>query len=78
MAQEKLKSIKALPEDSDNNKNNIIWDSGDVIRWIEAKDLLINKFKSVNVYNRISYAGLNEPYPEVTFDKVLPTRQIRV
>jgi hypothetical protein len=61
-----------------NNKNNIIWDSGDVIRWIEAKDLLINKFKSVNVYNRISYAGLIEPYPEVTFDKVLPTRQIRV
>ena len=59
-----------------NNKDNVIWDSGDVIKWIEAKDTFINKFKSKNVYHRIFHDGpfdMDHPPAEETFDEVLPS-----
>jgi hypothetical protein len=60
------------------NKDSVIWDSGDVIKWMEAKDLLINKFKSENVYERIFYDGAIDPIPEILFEKMLPDHNIMV
>ena len=34
------------------NKNSIIWDSGNVIKWIAAKEILMNKFMSEGVWYR--------------------------
>ena len=60
------------------NKDKIIWDSGNSIQWIAAKDILINKFKSKNVYDRIEILVEDEENDveaadEVEFTKVLPT-----
>ena len=61
------------------NKDKIIWDSGNSIQWIAAKDILINKFKSKNVYDRIEIVVDDEDddvqaADEVEFTRVLPTR----
>ena len=61
------------------NKDKIIWDSGNSIQWIAAKDILINKFKSKNVYDRIEIIVDDEDddvqaADEVEFTRVLPTR----
>jgi hypothetical protein len=34
-------------------KDTVIWDTGNVIQWIDARDIMIHKFKSENVFNRI-------------------------
>jgi len=61
------------------NKDKIIWDSGNSIQWIAAKDILINKFKSKNVYDRIEIVVDDEDddvqaADEVEFTRELPTR----
>ena len=35
------------------NKDKIIWDSGNAVQCIAAKDLLVNKFKSEGIYEKI-------------------------
>jgi len=59
------------------NKDKIIWDSGNSIQWIAAKDILINKFKSKNIYDRIEILVEDDEddvqaAEEVRFTKVLP------
>jgi len=61
------------------NKDKIIWDSGNSIQWIAAKDILINKFKSKNVYDRIEIVVEDEDNDveaadEIVFTRTLPTR----
>jgi len=34
------------------NKDKIIWDSGNVIQWMAAKEILMNKFMSEGVWYR--------------------------
>jgi hypothetical protein len=48
------------------NKDKIIWDSGDVIQWLISKSVLIDKFKSEGIYNRISGDA------EIVFNKLQP------
>ena len=43
-----LKAVKGFGA----NKNSIIWDSGNVIQWFAAKDILMSKFMSEGVWYR--------------------------
>jgi hypothetical protein len=56
------------------NRNKVIWDSGNAIQWIAAKDLLKSKFESEGVFERLTSPGDDE----VTFTKVVPTVAIYV
>ena len=59
------------------NKDKIIWDSGNAVQWIAAKDILVNKFKSEGIYERIFNLQVAADFDlnlidEIEFEKVLP------
>jgi hypothetical protein len=75
----RFRSVNSSVRGFGTKRDNVIWDHGNAIQWIAAKEILVNKFRSEGVYNRVYHVPVPADFDlnnieEEKFTKRKPTR----